>query len=126
MVPQLGDLVYARTQQERFPDAGQIVALLDVSFFENVMCQNPPMTKAWDEASPGWRSKPLAMVYYSDPQPAMTLEEWVRAGVEQGYDEGQCETDYDEMVPKTQQVVFPLDDLESAEGWEFPRGDDDE
>jgi hypothetical protein len=116
----LGDSVYVKSQRERFPEVGRIVALLEVDYFENVMCQQKPSTTAWDEAVSGWRESPLAMVYYVEPQPAMTMDEWVNAGVEQGYEEGQCESDYDEMVPKTQQVVFPLGDLEDADGWDFP------
>lgn len=120
---ELGDLVYSISQQQRFPDAGRLVALFDVWFFENVMCQQQPDSKTWDEACPDWRSKPLAMVYYADPQKTLTLEEWVNAGVEQGYDEAQSEKDYEEMCPTTQQVIYPLGDLEPEEPQDDAVGD---
>ena len=91
------------------------MGLLDVWFFENVMCQQQPDAKPWDEIAPGWRNQPLAMVYYDEPQKTLTIEEWIAAGAEQGYDESQSKDDYEEMCPTTQQVIFPFGDLEAAE-----------
>lgn len=106
----IGDKVKSRNPEGSFQDQGFVVALFYADYFLQKFCKQDPTTM-WAEKFPDWKQKPVVVVYFETPQKSATLKEWIKSGVDQGYDSQECEQSYINC-PVTNQTAFPHDDLE--------------
>lgn len=108
---EIGDKVRSKNPEGSFQSEGFVVALFHPNYFILKFCKQDPDTM-WAKGYPDWKQKPVVLVYFETPQRSATLKEWIASGVDQGYDPEECEKNYEELCPITNQTAFPHDDLE--------------
>lgn len=92
---------------------GTLVALFHAEYWLTQCSKHDP-DFIWKLNYPTWKQKPVAVVWYDDPQRTATLEEWVRDGVHKGFTEESCNESYEKDCPIVHQMCFPFDDLQLA------------
>jgi hypothetical protein len=111
----IGDTVKSKNVDGQIKIEGKMVALIKADYYISHMLPkgvDPGVT--WDKTCPNWRDEEVAIIFFNFPQRTATYEEWVESGVKQGYDRKYLEESYERSCPFTQEVVFPVADLQLA------------
>lgn len=95
------------------PSIGRVVELMDADFF---MAQGRVISiEQWTELYPDWRSKPVAIILYNNPQRVHTYEKFKEMVAEPKVPEAQLKIAYNLHVPFQSTNSYPIDDLEAQE-----------
>jgi len=91
---------------------GMVIALLNVDYFLLQVRYDPD--ELWRDQYPDWKTKPVALVLFDEPQKTMTVAEWVSHYKGPPLTEEFIRESYEKNSPAIHQTAFPFDDLEEV------------
>jgi len=101
------------------PGVGDVVGyIIGHMYYYSVTVGKGSETKLsykWDNLFPGWKEKMVYYIYYNEPRSACTWKEITEGLNYNDFPEYEWRDYYENKLPKTQLIAYPVDDLELFE-----------
>lgn len=96
-----------------FPGVGTIISVSCSDYFLQI--QKQKAYKEWDEKFPGWKFRPVYILFFEQSRKPFTFEEFTDFYQDQNYNQEELKFYY-ERVPLVNMIAYVEDDLELFEG----------